>query len=154
MINLHIRPANQFDLTQICAIEKNSFSDPWSAKIFSEEMMNKGYNFHRVAVDQETNQVIGYCFYWILPNNELHINNIAVHPSFRRQKIGEQLLFEAEGTAQQKMAHSLTLEVRASNQSAIQFYRKHGFFEEGKRPNYYVKPREDALILRKTLANQ
>ena len=46
-------------------------------------------------------------------------------------------------------SHCLTLEVRASNEPAIKLYRKLGFVQVGKRPNYYFNPREDALILRK-----
>ncbi len=46
-------------------------------------------------------------------------------------------------------SHSLTLEVRASNDAAIRLYRLLDFQEVGLRKNYYRNPREDALILRK-----
>ena len=45
--------------------------------------------------------------------------------------------------------HSLTLEVRASNEPAISLYSGLGYIQVGRRPNYYHKPKEDALILRK-----
>ena len=75
--------------------------------------------------------------------------NLAVAPRHRRQGIARQLV-EALGDALRAQGvQSLTLEVRASNEAAIQLYRSLGFTQVGRRPNYYTKPREDALILRK-----
>ena len=48
-------------------------------------------------------------------------------------------------------SQSLTLEVRASNASARSLYEKLGFEQIGCRKNYYRNPKEDALILKKTL---
>ena len=46
-------------------------------------------------------------------------------------------------------AYQLSLEVRASNSPAIALYESLGFQQVGLRKNYYRKPKEDALILRK-----
>ena len=75
--------------------------------------------------------------------------NIAVHPDFRRQGIAEALVDALMTELHEQGSRCLTLEVRASNESAKQLYRKLGFIPIGKRPNYYFNPREDALILRK-----
>ena len=56
---------------------------------------------------------------------------------------------KAVAQLKEKGNHSLTLEVRISNQPAIALYEKLGFVQVGKRPNYYRNPKEDALILRK-----
>ena len=40
-----------------------------------------------------------------------------------------------------------TLEVRVSNTPAIRLYESLGFRGEGVRPDFYEKPREDALIM-------
>lgn len=45
----------------------------------------------------------------------------------------------------------LTLEVRASNVPAIRLYRGYGYGEVGRRPHYYSRPQEDALLLTKYL---
>ena len=41
----------------------------------------------------------------------------------------------------------MTLEVRSSNQPAINLYKKLGFTEAGTRKNFYAKPVEDAIIM-------
>jgi len=43
------------------------------------------------------------------------------------------------------------LEVRASNAAARRLYASRGFHEVGVRPNYYKRPVEDALVLRRDL---
>ena len=45
------------------------------------------------------------------------------------------------------MVKYLTLEVRESNQKAINLYEKYGFKSLGKRKNYYQNNNEDALIM-------
>ena len=43
----------------------------------------------------------------------------------------------------------ITLEVRPSNASALALYTTQGFQQVGRRPKYYQKPTEDALLLTK-----
>ena len=75
--------------------------------------------------------------------------NLAVFPEYRRKGIGEQLVLTLVEKLKGNDVYSLTLEVRASNESAIALYTKLGFTQVGRRPNYYKNPKEDALILRK-----
>ena len=72
-----------------------------------------------------------------------------MHPDFRRRGIAEALVNELVARLKSRESRSLTLEVRASNLSAITLYEKLGFSQIGRRKNYYRNPREDALILRK-----
>lgn len=77
---------------------------------------------------------------------QAEILTIAVMPDARRQGIASRLLNEAFETIASKQ---LFLEVAASNQTAISFYKNMGFQETGRRPNYYKHPdgtREDALL--------
>ena len=75
--------------------------------------------------------------------------NVAVHPDHRRKGVAEALILALVEELKAMDSHCLTLEVRASNAPAIALYEKLGFFEIGRRKNYYRNPREDALILRK-----
>ena len=77
---------------------------------------------------------------------EADMMNIAVAHSHRRQGIARLLV---EELIRQLDANMLTLEVRASNEGAIALYESLGFRQVGLRKNYYRKPKEDALILRK-----
>ena len=75
--------------------------------------------------------------------------NIAVHPDYRNQGVATGLIVGLIEELRKRGSHCLTLEVRASNETAIRLYRTLGFQEAGRRRNYYRNPREDALILRK-----
>jgi ribosomal protein S18 acetylase RimI-like enzyme len=43
--------------------------------------------------------------------------------------------------------------VRATNLAAVQFYGKHGFQQVAVRLDYYRRPRENALVMRRTIEN-
>ena len=47
----------------------------------------------------------------------------------------------------------MLLEVRKSNIIAREFYGRNGFAEDGERRGYYERPREDAVIMVRSLSN-
>ena len=75
--------------------------------------------------------------------------NLAVAPEARRQGTGRALVLALVDALTEKGSHSLMLEVRVSNTPARTLYESLGFSQVGRRPKYYVNPKEDALILRK-----
>ena len=79
--------------------------------------------------------------------DEAHITTFAVHPAWRRQRIGERLLLAFLDVAIERGAHEATLEVRLSNLPARKLYEKYGFRPVGLRPRYYSDDNEDALIM-------
>ena len=129
----------------VAELEKICFSDPWSESSVAAELKNP-LSLWLVAV--ENGEVVGYIGSQTVPP-ESDMMNVAVDPNHRRMGIGEQLVDALCAALQQSGNTSLTLEVRASNESAIALYQKLGFAQVGRRPNYYRNPREDALILRK-----
>ena len=80
---------------------------------------------------------------------ETDMMNLAVAPEARRQGTGRALVLALVDALTEKGSHSLMLEVRVSNTPAQKLYESLGFSQVGRRPKYYVNPREDALILRK-----
>lgn len=132
-------------VSQVAALEKLCFSDPWSENSVGSEIGNP-LSFWLVAVDGS--QVIGYVGSQTVCE-ESDMMNIAVHPDMRRQGIAEKLIDELILGLQKRGSHCLSLEVRASNEPAKALYEKLGFLQVGRRPNYYRNPREDALIMRK-----
>ena len=78
---------------------------------------------------------------------ELEILNLAVRPDARRRGIGNALIQSAFAWGKQLDAKNAYLEVRASNQVALEFYKRHQFQETGRRRLYYSNPVEDALVL-------
>lgn len=85
--------------------------------------------------------------------DEIEILNMAVLSGSRRQGIGSKLFSSALETASTQGVVKAYLEVRASNEAAIAFYKRHGFSMLGRRPQYYADPCEDALVLVSQLKN-
>ena len=84
--------------------------------------------------------------------DEMEILNLAVNPAVRLQGVGSALLKSAMDWSMSKNAARAFLEVRLSNDRAIQFYRANGFEISGRRKNYYRDPVEDAFVLTRSLS--
>ena len=81
----------------------------------------------------------------------MEIFKIGVHPAFRQQGAGRQLLADALRWGKDCGVESCFLEVRSSSQDAIRFYRSSRFRVYGRRQDYYTAPVEDALLMKRTL---
>lgn len=138
-----IRDMTEVDLTEICNIEQESFSDPWSYEDFLESFRNE-HNSYLVA--EQDDVIVGYCGYWGV-GEEGYIYNVAVRKDYRRRQIGYRMLSELIIRAQEKGITALTLEVRRSNEAAIGLYERLGFESVGIRKDFYSKPREDSVIM-------
>lgn len=90
--------------------------------------------------------VVGFAGLWLMVD-EAHITTIAIHPDYRRRGLGELLLVSLIDIAYDIGAKWVTLEVRVSNYTAQNLYRKYGFHESGVRHRYYSDNQEDALIM-------
>ena len=130
---------------QIAQLEKRCFTDPWSEKSIASELENP-LALWLVAVDGE--KLIGYVGSQTVLG-ETDMMNLAVAPEARRQGTGRALVLALVDALTEKGSHSLMLEVRVSNTPARTLYESLGFSQVGRRPKYYVNPKEDALILRK-----
>jgi tRNA threonylcarbamoyladenosine biosynthesis protein TsaB len=80
------------------------------------------------------------------PQAELEI--IAVNHRFQRRGLARKLFEELTYQLGQAGVTEVVLEVRASNQAALAFYRVQGFVETGRRPRYYADPVDDAVLMR------
>jgi ribosomal-protein-alanine N-acetyltransferase len=98
-----------------------------------------------VALD-DRDRVVGYAGVQVILD-EGYITNIAVRPECRQQGIAGKLLQVFLDFAQANKLAFLTLEVRASNHTAIMLYGSRGFRSVGRRKNYYEHPKEDAIIM-------
>jgi len=135
-------------LDQVVAIERLSFSDPWSREMFRSELQIGGGTYARVA--EREGSVLGYLLA-VLVVDEAHLGNLAVHPSERRSGVGQMLLDDLMETARKRGIHRVTLEVRESNQSARKFYYDNEFIDVAMRKNYYRNPVEDAIVMLRSL---
>ena len=139
---IEIVKMNESHVSAVAELEKQNFSEPWPDIAVRSELTNK-LALWLVALDGDT--VVGYVGSQTVLQ-EADMMNIAVADSHRRRGIARMLV---EELIRQLDAYQLTLEVRASNTGAIALYDSLGFTQVGLRKNYYHKPKEDALILRK-----
>ena len=132
-------------VAQVAQLEKECFHDPWSENSIASELNNP---LSLWLVAQDGQQVAGYVGSQSVMG-EADMMNIAVSSGYRRMGIAQELVERLVAALREQDVHSLTLEVRASNEPAKALYSKLGFRQVGCRPNYYRNPKEDALILRK-----
>ena len=143
---MHVRivPMNGDHLDEVAELERICFSTPWSRNMLAEELDNMLSAF-LVALD-DADRVVGYAGVQVILD-EGYITNIAVRPECRQQGIAGKLLKVFLDFAEANKLAFLTLEVRASNHTAIMLYGSRGFRSVGRRKNYYEHPKEDAIIM-------
>jgi ribosomal-protein-alanine N-acetyltransferase len=133
------------ELDGLLAVEETSFTNPWTREMYLAELENTGVSYVFVA-REATGHIVGFCSFWRVLD-ELHINNLAVLPMYRRRGVASAILERVFDEARVLGATRATLEVRRSNDAARQLYERFGFVVAGVRRGYYRNPEEDALVL-------
>ena len=85
---------------------------------------------------------------------ELEICNIAVKKQFRKKGIGRALLRQLLNHARPFERAVIWLEVRESNQAALDFYSAHNFKIAYRRKDFYSRPPEDALVMKLEISRE
>ncbi len=137
------------DLPEVLQIEVVSFGLPWTRDMFERELGRGTLSELLVAraLDGGTPPpLVGYLCAWVV-TDELHINNVAVDPRWRRRGVATALLRAALERGRARQARCAFLEVRASNVGAQILYERLGFRPTGVRRRYYSHPIEDAVIM-------
>jgi [ribosomal protein S18]-alanine N-acetyltransferase len=148
---LHFGPMQQRDVASVAAIERVSFPTPFPAAVFRQELSDAKSSWWvvrpvghrprwRVA---PTVSYVGYFLY----GECAHVAKIANDPLWRRRGLGEWTLLNMLLAAREEGASYVTLEVRASNTAALQFYFKWGFVQLRRLSNYYEDTGEDGHVL-------
>ncbi len=172
-IPYEVAPMQLSDMSEVMAIERQSFPTPWSVSAYRYELtynpnahyyvvrprekappeFDVGANGWRIRLRRllgtkklPSPPVLGYVGFWLVAG-EAHISTIAVHPKARRKGLGELLLVKVIETALAANADFVTLEVRVSNHGAQRLYEKYGFERRGRRKGYYSDNHEDAWIM-------
>ena len=145
----YIQEMQKEDLEEVASLEASCFSMPWKYKDFEEILTNPNrvYLVARTDAANAKEHILGGC---MLTNiaGEGDISNVAVHEKYRNQKIATTLMEALLKLGRERYGISaFTLEVRSQNTSARELYKKLGFVSKGVRPNFYEKPKDDAVIL-------
>jgi ribosomal-protein-alanine N-acetyltransferase len=144
---LALRRLMYSDLPQVIAIERRAFPTPWSLAMFVLELSKPS----GVCLAAESDdRLVGYmiCSRY---DKVWHLMNIAIDPDHRRRGHATALLTELFARVGDACAQ-FTLEVRASNRTAIELYERFGFRAAGMRRRYYQDNGEDAVIMWRTPA--
>lgn len=143
-----LQPLTSTWLTAAVALDQTCFGGLWSLAGYQRELESPNSTFW-ILVDQtnpDSQNLMGLGCYWSILE-EAHITILAIDPIYRRQGFGQFLLTTLLASAHKEGLERSTLEVRISNQSALNLYRKVGFREAGRRKRYYQDTGEDAAVL-------
>ncbi len=143
MSSYKIELMNSSHVEGVFEVSKLSLKETWNKESIEKELSNKLAKY-LVALDGAN--VVGFVGMWSV-FDEGDITNIAVHPDYRKQGIGNLLMNNLISLCKKNKINSLTLEVRESNIKAQNLYKKHEFKEEGLRKNFYDNPKENAIIM-------
>lgn len=145
---LRVVPLALSRIGEVLAIERLSFSDPWTHEMFRSELEVGGGTYARAA--EKEGRIVGYLLA-VLVADEAHVGNLAVHPGERRAGVAQRLLEDLLEEAGRRAVARVTLEVRGSNAAARKFYYKNAFMDVAIRKNYYRNPVEDAIVMLRSL---
>jgi ribosomal-protein-alanine N-acetyltransferase len=145
-MRFEIVPMRETDLREVVDIEETTGLNRWGYDAYRRELLTNPHAVMSVArpLDVSVHEVLGFVAAALL-YDELHINNIASRPEYRRNGIGRALLALALDEGRLRGATFCVLEVRASNLPAQALYETVGFYTSRRRKDYYRAPVEDAL---------
>ena len=165
-VSYHLRYMRLEDIPQVVEIDRLSFPMPWAARsyVFEIKDNNAGHMivvealpqppaigglkgvFKRLTAPTVAPVITGYGGFWLI-EGEAHVSTIAVHPDYRGRGLGEVLLAGMLSRGMALKAEYSVLEVRVSNESALNLYRKYEYQVVGQRKNYYRDNNEDAYLM-------
>lgn len=139
------------DLQDVTALEAACFSMPWKYRDFEEVLANPDRFYLIAEVDNvmadTPDRILGGCMLTHIAG-EGDISNVAVHEKYRGNGIAAALLSALLGLGEGRYGiMAFTLEVRSKNIPALRLYERQGFVAKGVRPNFYEKPKDDAVIM-------
>jgi len=148
---------SEHDLLEVVEIEVNSGLSLWGWDAYHKELQSREDVIMLVArtqpgavetgVDPGNDRAVAGFIVARVVAGELHVNNVAVRPEFRRQGIAARLVEAVLSQGRDNGARIAFLEVRAGNVPAQGLYRRCGFQVTGRRRRYYRQPVEDALLM-------
>ena len=146
-MSMIITRAKAGHLAEITQIERETFPDPWSARILAHKISDPATIF---LIAEQESEIQGYALLQCIPP-EAELTNFAVTEKARRSGTGRYLLKALLQEAKNQAIEAIHLEVRAGNTPAIALYTSRGFQPAGLRKNYYKNPNEHAVLMTLTV---
>jgi ribosomal-protein-alanine N-acetyltransferase len=150
LVKYEITQMMESDLNEVVYLEETTGLSRWGYESYRQELFNNPTSIMRTARGVSPvnvyRKILGFVASRVI-FDELHINNVATDPTFRRIRIGTALMESVIKESRIYGARRCLLEVRASNISAQILYKKMNFETIGRRKDYYTMPVEDALVM-------
>lgn len=137
------------DLEEIVNIESDLYKVPWNEKQFKYELEENEFSY--LFVLEHDDVIAGYYGFWVMFEN-CDITKVSIRKEFQGMKLSNILMEDCFNRVELLGCEKINLEVRVTNERAINLYKKHGFKEVIVRKDYYGKG-EDALILSKVIGD-
>jgi len=143
MTDYTIVPMELRHVEAACALEAECFSRPTGEATLKAEVIKPEAVYFAAEIGGE---LVGYVGMQTVLD-EGYIMDLCVDPDHRREGIGKALMDELMAAGARLQLAFVTLEVRESNQPAINLYQNLSFKQVGLRKNYYEAPTENALLM-------
>lgn len=143
-----IRRMDWSDIDMIVALEHELFSSPWDRDAFEYELGKNA--FSSILVLEENEEILGYIGMWLL-GDQTQITTLGVKKKFQGNGYAKILMDKCIEVTKNLGYRNINLEVRVSNQKAINLYEKCGFKIITIRKNYYQNNHEDAYLMIKKM---
>lgn len=144
---LGLREMKLNDSMRIAELEQEIFTDAWTQTGIEETFVQ---SHSVIVVAEEDSKIQGYCILYVVLD-EAEIARIGVTERVRHGGVGSLILQFGEKICKEKGVERLLLDVREGNLPARKFYEKHGFLVDGIRKNFYDNPKEDGVLMGKSL---
>jgi len=158
-----LRPMALGDIDEVHALERSVFPHPWSRANFVDSLAS-GYDawvlLEEAAAGADgahsgkaSGALAGY-FLLMYAVDEAHLLDVALAAGHHGTGLGRYLLDRIAARARSMRMESILLEVRPSNERALQVYERYGYGAIGRRKGYYPAhegKREDAIVMRYVL---
>lgn len=144
---LSFAPMQVQDLPEVIVIENDVYPHPWTRGNFLDSLYN---GYPALTLREPSGALAGY-FLLMLAVDEAHLLNISVRRDLQGHGAGRMQLDKVVAVARENGMTSVLLEVRPSNQRALEIYQRYGFVQIGRRKGYYPaegNTREDAIVMR------
>ncbi len=164
-----LREMVRVDLRRVRRIERAAYEDAWPRTTFEGELRNRLAQYvvaierpqqsdpppppgrlaairQRLGIGGPVDDLVGYFGAWFTAD-QLHLVTLAVAPGHQGRGIGQRLLIDCLTLASDAELRTVALEVRASNERAIELYERYGLTHAGRVPKYYANNGEDALVM-------
>ncbi|NEP90706.1 MAG: ribosomal protein S18-alanine N-acetyltransferase [Okeania sp. SIO2C2] len=167
MAIITIQPMSPKHISSVVELDRLCFGGLWNFQGYQQELESPNSDLLILVISQMNEEmkrevtfkssnskselinhqsIIGIGCLWAILE-EAHITILGIHPHYQRLGLGQLLLYSLMRSAWDRELERATLEVAASNTSALSLYHKFGFQDVGRRRGYYQQTGEDALIL-------